>query len=171
MIQKYNGNVIGSRIVSVEYKKSKEELLSEQSRMLYIKGVEPPISLDVLECIVGDIAPVSSLNPLSTQDLNRVIKVLDGLDIEGVVISCSVFDSEYQEKNQRNCFVRNIPLAWSDDELLHYCMRFGDVDSAKLRGPVEGPESTTQCGYVSFVDHKVSKRIIEDSVEERFDNV
>ena len=187
MIQKYNGNVIGSRIVSVEYKKSKEELLSEQSRMLYIKGVEPPISLDVLECIVGDIAPVSSLNPLfrpdgsftgtvgvvlqSTQDLNRVIKVLDGLDIEGVVISCSVFDSEYQEKNQRNCFVRNIPLSWSDDELLHYCMRFGDVDSVKLRGPVEGPESTTQCGYVSFLDHKVSKRIIEDSVEERFDNV
>ena len=67
--------------------------------------------------------------------------------------------------------MRNIPLSWSDDELLHYCMRFGDVDSVKLRGPVEGPESTTQCGYVSFVDHKVSKRIIEDSVEERFDNV
>ena len=155
--------------------------------MFYIKGVEPPISLDTLECIVGDMAPVSSLNPLfrpdgsfsgtvgvvlqSTQDLGRVIRDLNGLNIEGVVITCSMFDSEYQEKNQRNCFVRNIPLTWSDDELLRYCMRFGDVDSAKLRSTVEGSKSTTQCGYVSFMDYKVAKQIIEDSVEERFDNV
>ena len=187
VIQKYNGNVIGSHLVSVEFKKSKEELLAEQSRMFYIKGVESPITLDMLECVVGNIAPINSLNPLfrpdgsfsgtvgvvlqSQKDLNRVIGDLDGMDIEGVVITCSIFDSEYQEKNQRNCFVRDIPSGWSDDELLHYCKRFGEVDSAKLRGPGEDSASTTQCGYVSFVDYKVAKLVIEDTVAERFDNV
>lgn len=179
--------------------------------MFFVKGVEAPLTLDSLECVIREIAPLSSVNPLfrpdgsfsgtvlvvleSEKDMNHTMQELSCINIDGIEITCSVFDSEYQEKNQRNCFVRNIPLTWSDDDLLRYCMRFGDVDSAKLRehgegarsmegtrlgggtrsaegtGSVEGTKPTKQCGYVSFIDYKVAKRIIEDSAEERFSNV
>lgn len=203
--------------------------------MFFVKGVEAPLTLDSLECVIREIAPLSSANPLfrpdgsfsgtvlvvleSEKDMNHTMQELSCINIDGIEITCSVFDSEYQEKNQRNCFVRNIPLTWSDDDLLRYCMRFGDVDSAKLRKHGEGARSaegtgsmertrlgegtrsaegtrsmertrsaegtrsgegtrsvertkpTKQCGYVSFIDYKVAKRIIEDSAEERFNNV
>lgn len=161
--------------------------------MFFVKGVEAPLTLDSLECVIREIAPLSSVNPLfrpdgsfsgtvlvvleSEKDMNHTMQELSCINIDGIEITCSVFDSEYQEKNQRNCFVRNIPLTWSDDDLLRYCMRFGDVDSAKLREhgegtrSVEGTKPTKQCGYVSFIDYKVAKRIIEDSAEERFSNV
>ena len=103
-------------------------------------------------------------------DLDGVIEYLNSVEHDGLSLECSAFDTTYKLKNQRNCYVKNIPLKWTDKEFLAYCSRFGEVDSAKLRENVQG-KLTTQTGYVSYKSYEDAQRIIEECERDSYDRV
>lgn len=173
-------------MVSVVEKKTKEQLQEEQSRTLFIRSISGSLTIDDLEELVSQYCPVDSIFPLfgsdgsfsgtvclvihNEADLDGVIEYLNSVEHDGLSLECSAFDTTYKLKNQRNCYVKNIPLKWTDKEFLAYCSRFGEVDSAKLRENVQG-KLTTQTGYVSYKSYEDAQRIIEECERDSYDRV
>jgi RNA-binding protein len=186
VIRLLNGNMLGSKMVSVVEKKTKEQLQEEQSRTLFIRNISGSLTIDDLEELVSQYCPVDSIFPLfgsdgsfsgtvclvihNEADLDGVIEYLNSVEHDGLSLECSAFDTTYKLKNQRNCYVKNIPLKWTDKEFLAYCSRFGEVDSAKLRENVQG-KLTTQTGYVSYKSYEDAQRIIEECERDSYDRV
>ena len=173
-------------MVSVVEKKSKEQLQEEQSRMLFIRNISASLTIDDLEDIINHFSPVDSIFPLFGADeafsgtvcvvlqnedhLDSVVDYLNSVEFDGVKLECSAFDTSYKLKNQRNCYVKNIPLVWTDKEFVSYCSRFGEVDSAKLRENVQGKLSS-QTGYVSYKSYEDAQMIVRECEDNNYERV
>ena len=175
-IADFNGAIIGENMVAVIREKSKEEMEVERECTIFIKGVNPPLSLSSMETVINEYASVKSIFPLFTngafkgsvcvifntpEEANMIETILDGATIDGVQIEIGHFDTSFKEKQKRNCFVTGIPLAWSQEEFYEYCTHFGEVESCTLRELKEGKNSKDQSGCVSFVDYNVAKTVVE----------
>ena len=72
-----------------------------------------------------------------TQDAAQAaISKLDGMTIEGIVIEVKMFTKKQERPDQlawQNCFVKNIPLHWSDALLESTFAEFGPVLSAHIK--------------------------------------
>lgn len=173
----FNGAIIGENMVAVIREKSKEEMEKERDCTIFVKGVNPPLSLSSVETVINEYACVKSIFPLfnngvfkgsvcvivdTPEEADTVESILDGATIDGVQIEIGHFDTTFKEKQKRNCFVTGIPLDWSQEELYEYCTHFGEVESCILRELKEGKNSQDQKnGCVSFVDYNVAKTVVE----------
>ena len=132
-IADFNGAIIGENMVAVIREKSKEEMEKERECTIFVKGVNPPLSLSSVETVISEYACVKSIFPLfingafrgsvcvivdTPEEADTVESILDGATIDGVQIEIGHFDTTFKEKQKRNCFVTGIPLEWSQEDIV-----------------------------------------------------
>lgn len=157
-------------MISVQPIKSKEQMEGESEKSAFISGLKDDLDFALFSQRMKTVYCISSMFPLfrcdgtftgkvyvvfdTIQERDAAVSYLNGTTYGGAPIQAEKFTKEYTTSQQRNCFVKFIPLAWTQARLTEYCSRFGDVESCIIRDAEEGAEFTT--GFVCFVTNQAS---------------
>jgi len=100
----------------------------------------------------------------TAEEANAAIGKLNGAEIEGQEVVVGHFVRRGDRAGQlqwTNCFIKNIPTEWTENDLKEKFEKFGELKSWKLEQK-EGEETHKGFGFVDFVEHEHALKAVEE---------
>lgn len=167
-------------MISVQPIKSKEQMEQESEKSAFVSGLKDDLDFAMFSLRLKSVYCISSMFPIfkcdgsftgkvyivfdTIMERDAAINGLNGTIYDNSPIQIEKFTKEYTTSQQRNCFIKCIPLTWEQAQLTEYCSRFGEVESCIIRDAEDGAEFKT--GFVCFVPIQASTLVCSLSRED-----